>query len=548
MSEWFGKLGDKLKIRITIKGIADTILRSLKYVLLFITVHFTLQSNELFCKKFDPYYAVASGFDADVVVLYALITIALVVVGSVFVRLFWCKYLCPLGAVSNIFKFTGFFVLVIVAYLLLLKFGAGIRYVWPLAVACVGGYIIEITGLFGKVFPLVKITRNEETCTRCQLCSLKCPQAIDVTNLKVVRNADCNLCSECILVCPEKNTVQINKKKSLRWLPPVATVLLVFTGLMLGQFWEVPTIDEKWYGDEVMAKAKIFDQSGLKNIKCYGSSMAFAAKMKEVDGVLGVATFVNNHRVKVYYDPEILNDAEIQNLLFTPSIRILRSLGKEVQRVQEVQVWLENFFDLDDFNNLSRLLQEKTGAVYLSSEYDCPVRVKIYFPENEIMDDAGLKAILESKNLTCKENEKNYTVKLGYKVAKGPINKTIGRNEYITNVFEPQRQQFNYYERYGAEVIGVYYIPLGENKVNRNKLIYLISHLSNDNGIIGFRTFLNDSLKEIIAISYVDTMTNTNAINERLNSDTLRFTYRSGEKRTVANMFKFSVEAGMNEQ
>ena len=101
ISEWLGRLGDQLKIRYTIKGLGDKILRSLKYILLFITLYFTLQSNELFCKKFDPYFSVASGFNSDVVVLYASLAIALVIFGSIFIRLFWCKYLCPLGAISN---------------------------------------------------------------------------------------------------------------------------------------------------------------------------------------------------------------------------------------------------------------------------------------------------------------------------------------------------------------------------------------------------------------------------------------------------------------
>ncbi len=50
ISEWLGKLGDKLHVRITIEGITDKVLRSLKYILLFITVFYTLRSNELFCK------------------------------------------------------------------------------------------------------------------------------------------------------------------------------------------------------------------------------------------------------------------------------------------------------------------------------------------------------------------------------------------------------------------------------------------------------------------------------------------------------------------
>ncbi|MDX9882192.1 MAG: 4Fe-4S binding protein [Prolixibacteraceae bacterium] len=542
VSEWFGKLGDKLKIRITIKGIADKILRSLKYILLFITLYFTFQSNELFCKKFDPYYAIASGFDTDVVILYAVIGIVLVILGSVFIRLLWCKYICPLGAVSNIFKFTGFFVAVMAVYLLLRKLDVEISYIWPLAVACVGGYMIEITGLFGKLFPLVKITRHEDTCTSCQLCSRKCPQAIDVAGMKVVREADCNLCSECIAVCPEKNTLQINRQKSLRWLPPVATILLVITGLFLGGLWEVPTIDEKWYGEEEMANARIFSQSGLKNIKCYGSSMAFASKMKEVDGVLGVATFVKHQRVKVYYDPSKLNDTKIQELLFTPSGILLRTLKRGIPEVQIVQVWLENFFDLHDCNYLSRLLLDKTEALYVSSEYDCPVMVKIYFPGNVKISEPALLDILESETLSYSVNENNYTVKLGYKIAKGPIYTTIRTTKYIVDVFEPYEAQFNHFEKYDPLVIKVYEVPFGRNKSSWNKLSYLVSHLSNDEGIIEFRTFLNDSLEETVAISYVDTMTSIHAVYEKLTSDTLRFTYSSGKDGKVANMFDFKTE------
>lgn len=542
ISEWLGKLGDKLKVRITIKGIADKVLRSLKYILLFITLYYTFQSNELFCKKFDPYFAVSTGFSADVVVLYAVIAIVLVVLGSVFIRLFWCKYICPLGAISNIFKFTGFFVGILVIYLLLLKFGIEISYVWPLAVACLGGYIIEITGFFGKVFPLVKITRNEDTCTSCQLCSRKCPQAIDVANMKVVRDADCNLCSECISVCPVADTIQINKKKSLRWLAPVATIGLVVAGIFLGSLWEVPTIDQKWADDDAIANAKIFSQSGLKNIKCYGSSMAFASKMKQVDGVLGVATYVKHHRVKVYYDPAKLDETKIQKSLFTPSGTLLRSLKKGVPEVTEVTVGLNNFFDLLDFNYLSRLIMDKTEAIYIATEFDCPVKVIIYFPGNIEIDEKELVKIIESETLTYDMNEKSYTVDLGYEVANGPEFSTIRKSDYITKLFKPYEAQFNDFEQYDPAVIGTYQIPLGENRSLRNKLSYMVSHLSNDNGIIEFRTFLNDSLEETVEISYVDSITSENKVYEMLNSDTLQFTYSSGKIGKVANMFDFELK------
>jgi polyferredoxin len=541
-SEWLGTLGDKLKIRVTIKGVADKILRSLKYVLLFTTLYFSFQSNELFCKKFDPYFAVTTGFSMDVVVLYASIAIVLVLLGSVFIRLFWCKYICPLGAISNIFKFTGFFIGLMVVYLILLKFGLEISYVWPLAIACLGGYLIEVTGFYGKIFPIAKITRNEDTCISCQLCSHKCPQGIDVANLEVVSDVDCNLCGDCMSVCPVNDTVQINKNKRLRWLPPIAIIVLIVAGIFIGGLWEVPTIDQKWADDDAIANAKIFNQSDIKNIKCYGSSMAFASKMRHIDGVLGVATYVKHHRVKVYYDPAKLDDAKIQESLFTSSGTLLRNLKKDVSDVTEVKVWLENFFDLYDFSYLSRLVQDKTAAVYIASQYDCPVMVTLYFPGNIEINSNELIGILESETLTYDANGKKHTVNLGYEVAKGPEIGTVSRENYITKLFKPYQVQFNNFEKYDSSVISTYTIPLGENRADNKKFGYLVSHLSNDNGIVAFHTFLNDSLKETIAISYVDSMTQVNAIYEKLNSDTLQFTYSSGKIGKVINMFDFEIE------
>ncbi|MBN1822263.1 MAG: 4Fe-4S binding protein, partial [Prolixibacteraceae bacterium] len=363
ISEWLGKLGDKLKVRFTIKGIADKILRSLKYILLFITLFFTLQSNELFCKKFDPYFGSVTGFGADVVLLYAVIAIVVVIFGSIFIRLFWCKYLCPLGAISNLFKFSLFFIGVLGIYLILLQFNVYISYVWPLAIACSGAFIIELIGQKSRIFPVAKITRNTDTCTSCQLCSKKCPQAIDVASLETVKHVDCNLCGDCLLVCPEKNTLTINKKKSLKRSPVFMAIALVIIAITLGSVWEIPTINLRWGEPEEMENSVEYSQSGLQNIKCYGSSMAFANQMKKVDGVYGVATFVKHHQVKVLYNPEILTEEELQEAMFTPQKKPVSPLKKGVETVYTVSLKMENFFDSFDFNYLSILLKQETNAV-----------------------------------------------------------------------------------------------------------------------------------------------------------------------------------------
>lgn len=539
IGEWLGKIGEGLNVRFTIKGIADKILRSLKYILLFITLFFTFKSNELFCKKFDPYYGVTSGFDSDVVILYSVIAIILLVFGSVFFRLFWCKYICPLGAISNIFKLTGFFVAIMVIYIVLLKFGVEVSYIWPLAIACAGGYFLELYALNRRVFPLMKITRNEDSCINCKICSKKCPQAINVATLKVVNHPDCNLCGECISACPVENTLQINKQSKFRYLPPVAVIALIVAGMFMGSFWEVPTIDQKWYDDEDMAKAEIFVQSGLKNIKCYGSSMAFASKMQQIDGILGVATYVKNNRVKIYYDPEIITAGEIQKQLFAPSKTTINPVPDNVSEIQEVTISLENFFDTYDFNYLSRLLAEKTKAVGLLSEYGCPVLVKIYFPVNETPDKESLIKIVESESLSFEYRDQVKTVELNFKVNKGPEFKTISSKEFFKDIFMPLEFTFNKFAYYDSTVVRSFSLPFTGNEGNKSKLNFLVSHLSNDNGVIGVQTSLDSISVEMLNILYVDSLTNESAIIKSLSSDSLKYIMSNKTEGKMENVFHF---------
>ncbi len=541
VSEWLGNLGDKLKIRFTIKGITDKILRSLKYILLYITLYYTLQSNELFCKKFDPYFALASGFNTDVVVQFAIISIVLVVVGSIFIRLFWCKYLCPLGAISNIFKFSVFFVTILLVYIIILKLGIAISYVWPLAIACAGGFALELRSLQSKITPLAKITRSESTCTSCQLCTKKCPQAIDVASVKTVKHVDCNLCGDCLLVCPVKNTLSINKQPKLKRLPVIATTLLVVTGILLGNVWEVPTIDQKWAETEVINDAAVFSMSGLKNIKCYGSSVAFANQMKRVEGVYGVATYVKHRRVKIYYDNSILDEEKLQKELFTPQRTIFKTLPADAQQVFVISLQLENFFDSYDFNYLSHMVRKETNAVGMISEFACPVIVKIFFPE-EILQKNELINLIESKTFVFETTAGPQEIDLGYEVAVDPEFFTTGMPEYAKMMFTPFDRTFNYRNNYSDDVVSTYTFSLGNNNRVRNRLSYLVSHLSNDNGIVEFQTKLDESFKEVIEISYVDTMTNIYDINASIMADSLTITYSSGKTGKVKNMFDFSEE------
>jgi ferredoxin len=475
----------------------------------------------------------------DVVLLYASLAIALVIIGSIFIRLLWCKYLCPLGAVSNIIKFSWFFIGVIGIYIILLKFGLSIHYAWPLGVASVGGYLLEIFGEKLTFASVARITRNEITCTDCQLCSRRCPQAIDVANHKVVNDIDCNLCSECIIVCPVKDTIQINKRTNLKWLPVVATVCLIIIGLLLSTFWELPTINQIWADKAKMANSKIFTQSGLKNIKCYGSSMAFAAQMKELKGVLGVSTYVTSHTVKVWYDPAVLSNEKIQASIFTPNKVSIRLLEEGVNEVKVATLLLDHFFDPLDFNYLSILLQEKTDAIGLESEFNCPVRVRIYFPASSSLSEEKLKEQLESESISVEEGGKKKSVSLAYKVVNKMDFSTISAKAYKKRMFQPYVRDFNGKAKYQESVLDTLFVPLGANIYDTDALPYLISHLSNDDGVVEFQSVL-DSIQQIaFQIIYVDSISNPANILKALKSDSLSVIYSDGEKAKILNMFKF---------
>jgi polyferredoxin len=415
LSEWIGKLGDKLRVRITVPELADSTLRSLKYILLFVTFYFTLTSSELFCKKFDPYYAIASGFSADVVLLYALISIVGLIIGSMLFRFFWCRYLCPFGALTNIFRFAWWFIGIMTLFIALSLAGIKISFIYPLLALCCTGYILEIIWM-KKVKPsFVHITRNTVTCTNCNLCSKKCPQEIDVAKMELVDHIDCNLCGDCLYVCPEKETIQINKK-NLNWLPAAVLAGLIVLGLVLGSLFEFPTIDVKWGTKEEISNAGVFSKDGLKNIKCFGSSTAFANQMQKVNGIFGVSTYVGSHTVKILYDRTVYNDTTIQKLLFVPEKRVLSELNPGVDSVALFSLTVDRFFDPLDASYLQYLLQQKTEACGYQSDFGCPVSVRIYFPKGKEPGVKTLVNIIQSESLTYKVESSAYKVKLNYKV------------------------------------------------------------------------------------------------------------------------------------
>ena len=83
---------------------------------------------------------------------------------SLVVRNFWCRYLCPYGA---------------------------------------------LMGLISMFSPL-RITRNENACIDCAKCRNACQTVLPVDKLIQIRSAECMGCLECVAVCPADNALSLN--------------------------------------------------------------------------------------------------------------------------------------------------------------------------------------------------------------------------------------------------------------------------------------------------------------------------------------------------
>ncbi len=539
-TEWLGKIGDRFKVRFTIKGLADRGLRIFKYGLLFITVYYTVNSSELFCKEYDPYYATFTGFGHDVVFWMAIITLAVTILGSIFIRQFWCKYLCPLGAIANIFAFIPMFAGVIIVYLVLIKLGVEVSWVWPLAVISVLGFLLETTRMKSWFFPPFKITRSINSCTDCKVCDKSCPMGIDISKYEVVEHIDCHLCGDCLYACPVNDTLQINKKET-RWLPATATVTLTILGLLLALNVELPTINLRWGDDAQMQIASVFSQSGLKNVKCYGSATSFASKMKRVPGVLGVEAYVQSHTVKIFYDPATIDENRLKKAIFTPTRTLLKSPPADAQ-ISAVKLEINKLFDTYDTFYLTQLLKQSKAVWGFQTRYGEPVKAVIYYDPSKL-SPAKIKEIIESPKVTYKTRNGNITQELNFSIASmDDSSRFVERSAFIRQMFSPYNLRFNGYKKYATEEIEVYQIPFKQamDPRYRREFQFLAAHLSLDSAIVRFETAYTD--QPYARVYFVKDRIAPEKIWQMLTQDTLHFMYRGGKMGQKKNPFRFNTE------
>jgi len=92
-----------------------------------------------------------------------LIVLGILVLASVFVQNFWCRYLCPYGALLG----------------------------------------------FASLLSPVRIRREPEPCIDCAKCAKVCPSNLPVDQLITIKSAECTGCLECVAICPAEGALHV---------------------------------------------------------------------------------------------------------------------------------------------------------------------------------------------------------------------------------------------------------------------------------------------------------------------------------------------------
>ncbi len=150
----------KVKFRVNEK--VDAILKYTKYVVLafIIIVSWTMGSSIL--ESVSPWDAFGQITDLSTVIsslLIGLVLLILITIGAAFIERFFCRYLCPLGAVFSIISRIG----------------------------------------------ITKINKPKADCGKCRACTMNCSMGLKLYRVNGARGGDCINCLKCTEVCPRNN-------------------------------------------------------------------------------------------------------------------------------------------------------------------------------------------------------------------------------------------------------------------------------------------------------------------------------------------------------
>lgn len=204
----FGWVGRRfIRRRPKMPAALDRPARWLKYVVLAVFAVWTWVAGALVMRPYDPWATWAHITSAELVATFGVGLGVLVVslIGSIVYDRFFCKYLCPMGALLAIFNKAS----------------------------------------------VLRIKRSPEACIDCGKCDKACPMNVTVSTADEVVSAECISCNECVNACPAKDALEVKfGAKAVRPLAATGVVAGILAAAIIvataaGQFrWTMPTLAE----------------------------------------------------------------------------------------------------------------------------------------------------------------------------------------------------------------------------------------------------------------------------------------------------------------
>jgi polyferredoxin len=196
-------LGSAVRLERTVPKWLDYPLLGLKYLILAFFSYIILWQMDIRAIEaflYSQYNLVA---DAKMLLFFlqpsilTLKVLAILLLVSLVVRNFWCRYLCPYGA---------------------------------------------LLGLGALISPL-QVKRNASRCIDCKKCEKICPASIRVSQNSTMRHPECIGCAECVEVCPEKDCLSLKARKIT--VTPLYSFAIAVVGFF-AIFWAIAVFTGNW--------------------------------------------------------------------------------------------------------------------------------------------------------------------------------------------------------------------------------------------------------------------------------------------------------------
>ena len=273
--------------------------------------------------------------------------------------------------------------------------------------------------------------------------------------------------------------------------------------------------------------------------------MAFAATLKKIPGVYGVATFVKHSNVDIYFNPAEVTEEKIRELIYIPSKFKISTPPKDVEKIKVVTIFTEKMYDRMDPNYLG-LQFRNTGKGYygLETEYNCPLIVRLYMDLDEPIDEKFFIEMVEMKELEMLVHGGGTNiVKVDFEyIGISDVVDTISRREFLIRQFTTFSVPFkSNQEEWAGKNEAVYelvYPDLNKPLITRN-LPFLSNHLSQIPGFLSIETLVNENDEYCFRITYSKDALDDDKIWEVLNRSKWTIKNRDGVMEEVDPKFSF---------